>query len=134
MLALHLQVCCQTTQHHTCSLATVCLSHRSARSGDCHRTTSSAASRVSAVFPTHAEHNAGAWLQLRLGVRRDEQVSRPAIDAVRHVLSAGSWSELALEAVQLVADLIRKRKCSCSPQVLFLKVSSSLGSSAPQLP
>ena len=51
------------------------------------------------------------------GACRDEQVSGPALDAVRHVLADGSWPELALEAVQLVADLIRKRKCSCSPQV-----------------
>ena len=56
---------------------------------------------------------------MQRGVCRDEQVSRPAIDAVRHVLSDGSWAELALEAVQLVADLIRKRKCSCAPQVLL---------------
>ena len=58
------------------------------------------------------------------GVSRDEQVSGPALDAVRHVLADGSWPELALEAVQLVADLIRKRKCSCSPQVQSLAGAS----------
>ncbi len=51
------------------------------------------------------------------GACRDAQVSGPALDAVQHVLADGSWPEVALEAVQLVADLIRKRKCSCSPQV-----------------
>ncbi len=65
--------------------------------------------------------------------RRDEQVSRPAIGAVRHVLSDGSWAELALEAVQLVADLIRKRKCSCSSQV-GSTVCLPRMSCAPQLP
>ena len=48
---------------------------------------------------------------------RDEQVATAACDAVREILDGDISGELALEAVQLVADLIRTRKCNCPPQV-----------------
>ena len=39
-----------------------------------------------------------------------------ACKAVRQALAADRGGALSLEAAQLVADLIRTRKCSCPPQ------------------
>lgn len=50
-----------------------------------------------------------------------------ACEAVREALSADLSGELALEAVQLVADLIRTRKCSCPPQVYLPPAAEWLG-------
>eukprot|EP00892_Ulva_mutabilis_P009669 jgi/Ulvmu1/7074/UM033_0135.1 len=48
----------------------------------------------------------------------DERMRRDACAALDALLRGGGPGEVALAAVQLVADLVRQRKCACSPDVL----------------
>jgi hypothetical protein len=51
---------------------------------------------------------------------RDEQIAAQCCSAVRALLSGEdkSGGATAREAVQLVADLVKRRKCQCSPAVV----------------
>lgn len=48
---------------------------------------------------------------------RDEVQQRMAVGALREMLAADMEGSLSLTAVQLIADLVRRKNCMCPPHV-----------------
>jgi len=61
-------------------------------------------------------------------VHRDPQIAARACSTLRTLLAADAVGDgsLAREAVQLVADLIKRRKCNADPQVVRVLLQLSL--------
>ena len=63
-------------------------------------------------------------------VHRDEVIAGEASEAVRTVLAADAAGDgtLARDAVQLVADLVKRRKCLAPPQTVEVLLGLTLRS------
>ena len=71
-------------------------------------------------------------------VQHDAEVAGPCCEAVEGLLAGDAGGSVRLEALQLMADLIRRRKCNAPPRLLkmllglqFSKVALPTGPSAP---
>ncbi|KAK9865833.1 hypothetical protein WJX84_002937, partial [Apatococcus fuscideae] len=58
---------------------------------------------------------------------QDEVQQRMAAGALREVLAADMDGSLSLTAVQLIADLVRRKNCTCPPHVVAILLSVNVG-------
>ena len=57
---------------------------------------------------------------------RDREIAQAACEAVVKLLERDATGDVTCEAVQLAADLVRAKKCGCSPAVLSSLLGISL--------